>query len=131
MGQAPGRFGFDAAEYALHKAETHLALGQTAQAAGQAQASMSDTVAGTPGWAAATLVLALAEAASHSADAAQRALDVLEQVPAAKLRSTTRARLARLDRALAATSAAAACDLHERLRSLPPAINDHGTAVSA
>ncbi|WP_329392646.1 Twin-arginine translocation pathway signal [Streptomyces lydicus] len=131
VGQAPGRFGFDAAEYALHKAEAHLALGQCAQAAGQAQASVADTVAGTPGWAAATLVLALAEAASHSVDAAQRALDVLEQVPAAKLRSTARARLARLDRAVAATSTAAASDLHERLRSLPPAINDHGTAASA
>lgn len=46
--------------------------------------------AGTPGWTAAPLVLARAEAADHPDDAAQRALDVLDRVPPARLRSTAR-----------------------------------------
>ncbi|WP_327222609.1 Twin-arginine translocation pathway signal [Streptomyces platensis] len=131
VGEAPGRFGFDAAEYALHEAEAHLSLGRPERATARAEASVSQTPAGTPGWAASTLVLAEAEAALRPSDAAQRALDVLERVPAARLRSTSRARLTRLDAAFAAISAAGVDDLHERVRSLPPAINDHGAAASA
>ncbi|QIK04717.1 Twin-arginine translocation pathway signal [Streptomyces sp. ID38640] len=131
VGEAPGRFGFDAAEYALHEAEAHLSLGRTEQATARAEVSASHVPAGTPGWAASTLVLAQAEAALRPADAAQRALDVLERVPTARLRSTSRARLVRLDTALATTPAAGVDDLHERVRSLLPAINDHGDATSA
>ncbi len=131
VGEAPGRFGFDAAEYALHEAEAHLSLGRPEQATARAEASASHAPTGTPGWAASTLVLAQAEAALRPADAAQRALDVLERVLAARLRSTSRARLVRLDAALATTPAAGVDDLHERVRSLPPAMNDHGAAASA
>ncbi|MFI0156411.1 Twin-arginine translocation pathway signal [Streptomyces lydicus] len=131
VGEAPGRFGFDAAEYALHEAEAHLSLGRTEQAAVQAEASASHAAVDTPSWAASTLVLAQTEATRRPADAAQRALDVLERVPTARLRSTSRARLVRLDAALATTPAAGVDDLHERVRSMPPAINDHGAAASA
>ncbi|WP_051831829.1 hypothetical protein [Streptomyces violens] len=128
VGWAPGRFGFDAAEYALHEAEAHFTLGRPEQASARAKASASQTVEGTPGGAAATLVLAQAEATVRPADAAQRALTVLQQIPAARLRSTARSRLARLDAALTSTPAAGVEDLHEQVRALPPAINDHGVA---
>ncbi|GAA5609772.1 hypothetical protein Spla01_00902 [Streptomyces platensis] len=131
VGAAPGRFGFDAAEYALHVAEAHLGLGRHEQATTRAEASVNHAAVGTPGWAAGTLVLAQAEAGLRPADAAQRALDVLERVPAAKLRSTSRTRLVRLDAALAHTPAAGAEDLHERVRSLPPIIDEHEDAASA
>lgn len=129
VGEAPGRFGFGAAEYALHEAEAHLSLGRPEQAAARAEASLNHAAATTPGWAAGALVLAQAEAALRPADAAQRALDVLERVPAARLRSTSRARLVRLDAALATTPAAGVDDLHERVRPLPPAINDRGATT--
>lgn len=131
VGEAPGRLGFDAAEYSLHEAEAHLSLGRTEQAAIRAEASVSRAAVGTPSWAASTLVLAQTEAALRPTDAAQRALDVLERVPAVRLRSTSRARLVRLDASLAATLAAGVDDLHERVRSLPSALNDRGAAASA
>lgn len=84
----------------------------------------------TPGWAAATLVLALAEANDRPADAALRALDILDQIPAARLRSTSRSRLARLDRSLSGVDARPVRDLAERLRVLPPPINEDGTATA-
>ncbi|KPC66604.1 hypothetical protein ADL29_03340 [Streptomyces chattanoogensis] len=131
VGWAPGRFGFDAAEYALHEAEAHLALDRADQAVTQAEASAGRAAEGTPGWAAATLVLAQAEAARQLADAAQRALDVLDRIPPARLRSTARVRLARLDAALAATPVAGGADLHERVCSLPLTIDARGAATSA
>ncbi|MER5781244.1 Twin-arginine translocation pathway signal [Streptomyces mobaraensis] len=127
-GFAPGRFGFDAAEYALHQAESAIALGHHNRARTVAEASIAATAPATPGWAAATLVLAQAEATTQPGDAAQRALDVLDHVPAARLRSTSRARLARLDTALTATPAPGVADLHERVRTLTPLIDHHGNA---
>ncbi|MER5425359.1 hypothetical protein [Streptosporangium roseum] len=61
-GGAPGRFGFDTAELALHEAEAWLALGRSERALVRAGASTASCVAYTPGWAAATLVVAQAEA---------------------------------------------------------------------
>ncbi|MFE0047592.1 Twin-arginine translocation pathway signal [Streptomyces albireticuli] len=129
-GWAPGRFGFDAAEFALHEAEAHIALGRTEKAAARAEASASACAVATPGWAAATLVLALAEAPARPADAAQRALDVLSRIPAARLRSTSRARLTRLDAVLTHTTAAGVDDLRERVRDLPPAVDGQGNATA-
>ncbi|MFB6990942.1 hypothetical protein ACFCX5_34160, partial [Streptomyces sp. NPDC056304] len=59
-------------------------------------------------------------------DAAQRALHVLEHVPATRLRSTARTRLHQLATALPTGHAA---DLTERLRTLPTAIDHHGHAL--
>ncbi|MFI8281361.1 Twin-arginine translocation pathway signal [Streptomyces sp. NPDC085929] len=128
MGFAPGRFGFDAAEYNLHQAESAIALGHHNRARSAAETSIASTAVATPGWAAATLVLAQAEAPTQPTDAAQRALDVLARVPAARLRSTSRARLARLDQVLAGVPATEVGDLHERVRVLVPLIDNHGNA---
>ncbi|MFD9078173.1 Twin-arginine translocation pathway signal [Streptomyces erythrochromogenes] len=127
-GFAPGRFGFDAAEYTLHQAESAIALGHHNRARSAAETSIASTAVATPGWAAATLVLAQAEAPTQPADAAQRALDVLARVPAARLRSTSRARLARLDQVLAGVPATSVGDLHEHVRVLVPLIDNHGNA---
>ncbi|MFH9799560.1 hypothetical protein [Streptomyces virginiae] len=127
-GFAPGRFGFDAAEYTLHQAESAIALGHHNRARSAAETSIAATAVATPGWAAATLVLAQAEAPTQPADAAQRALDVLARVPAARLRSTSRARLARLDQVLAGVPATGVGDFHERVRVLVPLIDNHGNA---
>ncbi|MDX3540172.1 hypothetical protein PV721_38905 [Streptomyces sp. MB09-01] len=89
---------------------------------------MASTAVSTPGWAAATLVLAQAEAPTQPGDAAQRALDVLDRVPAARLRSTSRARLTRLDKVLADIPTAGAGDLRERVRALVPLIDNHRNA---
>ncbi|WP_327241189.1 hypothetical protein [Streptomyces sp. NBC_01320] len=78
------------------------------------------------GWAAATLVLAQSEALGQPQYAVQRALHVLDHVPAARLRSTTRTRLHKLATALPAGHAA---DLTERLGTLPVAIDHHGHAL--
>ncbi|MFH8591611.1 Twin-arginine translocation pathway signal [Streptomyces rimosus] len=131
-GSAPGRFGFDEAERALHEAEAHLVLGRTEQAIRRAETSAAQKPAGTPGWAAATLVLARAEATDRPDDAAQRALDVLDRVPPARLRSTARQRLAQLDTALVTTAASATgvTDLHERLRTLPAPIDPYGASTA-
>lgn len=88
--EAPGRFGFDAAELALHQAEAYLALGRADDARACAESSLAACPSGTPGWAAASLVLAGAETSGTARDAAQRAHDVLDRVPAARLRSTAR-----------------------------------------
>ncbi|THA53155.1 tetratricopeptide repeat protein [Streptomyces sp. A1136] len=128
VGFAPGRFGFDAAEYTLHQAESAIALGHHNRARSTAETSITSTAVATPGWAAATLVLAQAEAPTQPTDAAQRALDVLDRVPAARLRSTSRARLARLDKVLADVPATGVADLHERVRALVPLIDNHGNA---
>ncbi|GAA3077500.1 hypothetical protein GCM10010448_69580 [Streptomyces glomeratus] len=82
LGEAPGRFGFDAAELSLHRAEAYLALGRTDKARSQAESSAAACTTGTPGWAAATLVLAQAEASDQPSDAAQRGLDVLDRMRA-------------------------------------------------
>jgi len=130
-GWAPGRFGYDIAEHALHEAEAQRALGRADRATATAEASMNACMAGTPGWAAAALVLAQVEAPAQPADAAQRALDVMARVPAARLRSTSRARLAQLSTVLAPTRATGVEDLRERLRTLPAAIDAHGGAATA
>lgn len=132
VGSAAGRFGFDEAERALHEAEAHLILGRSDQAIRTAETSAAQKPAGTPGWAAATLVLARAEAAGRPEDAAQRALDVLARVPPARLRSTARRRLSQLDTALATTAAPAASvtDLHEQLRDLPAPIDPYGASTA-
>lgn len=129
-GGEPGRFGFDAAELALHEADAHLTLGRHDQAATRAEASAADCIPETPGWAAATLVLAQAEAAREAGDAASRGLDVLARVPAERLRSTARARLDRLAAALTGVDTAAVRDLAEHVRALPPAIDAHGRGLS-
>ncbi|KOT61580.1 hypothetical protein ADK43_12305 [Streptomyces rimosus subsp. rimosus] len=132
IGSAPGRFGFDEAERALHEAEAHLVLGRAEQAIRRAETSAAQKPAGTPGWAAATLVLARAEATDRPDDAAQRALDVLDRVPPARLRSTAHQRLAQLDAALVTTavSATSVTDLRERLRTLPAPIDPYGASTA-
>jgi len=131
VGQEPGRFGFDEAEHALHEAEAHLALGRGSQAAARAERSQQATVHGTPGWAAATLTLARAEALTEPADAAARALDVLDRIPAARLRSTARQRLGKLTAELSpATAVAGVAELSERVRILPAAIDPYGSATA-
>ncbi|TLS45684.1 Twin-arginine translocation pathway signal [Streptomyces montanus] len=128
LGEAPGRFGFDAAELALHQAEAHLALGRTEQARSRAENSAAACTTGTPGWAAATLVLAQAEASTQPSDAAQRGLDVLGRISPSRLRSTARARLKRLDTLLADRPADSVADLRECLRTLPPPVDATGAA---
>ncbi|RSO09926.1 Twin-arginine translocation pathway signal [Streptomyces sp. WAC 05379] len=130
VGQAPGRFGFDEPELALHQAEAHLILGRTGPARARAEGSAAACTPGTPGWAAATLVLAQAEASEAPADAAQRGLDVLDHVPPSRLRATARTRLVRLDGLLAARPAEYVADLRERLRSLPPPVDPSGAALA-
>lgn len=122
-GTAPGRFGFDEAELALHQAESDLALGHHQQAHVRAETSMAACPDGTGGWTAAALVLAQAEAPVSPQDAAQRAMHVLDHVPAPRLRSTARARLHTLVQSLPTSHGA---DLAERFRALPVAIDRHG-----
>ncbi|WP_051752179.1 helix-turn-helix domain-containing protein [Streptosporangium amethystogenes] len=129
-GGEPGRFGFDAAELDLHEAEAWLALGRTDRAAGRAETSAAGCVPHTPGWAAATLVLTQAEALLHPGDAAARALDVLERIPAERLRSTARERLQRVVATLGDMDIATVRDLHERVRILPPLIDIHGRSTA-
>ncbi|MFC9645321.1 hypothetical protein ACFTZF_43580 [Streptomyces mirabilis] len=128
VGEAPGRFGFDAAELALHQAEAHLAFGRFDQARSRAESSAATCTIGTPGWAAATLVLAQAEAPAQPSDAAQRGMDVLDRIPPSRLRSTARTRLKRLDRLLSDRPADSVGDLRERLNTLPPPVDAHGSA---
>lgn len=125
-GGAPGRFGYDLAEHTLHEAEAHRVLDRPDRAAQAAQRSVDATTPATPGWAAASLLLAQTEAPLHPADAAQRALDVLDKVPAARLRSTARTRLTQLDTALTPHHTTATDELHDRVHALPPAIDAHG-----
>ncbi|MFE9437030.1 Twin-arginine translocation pathway signal [Streptomyces sp. NPDC006640] len=127
--ETPGRFGFDAAELALHQAEAYLALGRAPAARARAEGSLADCVSGTPGWAAASLVLAQAEALDTPQDAIQRAHAVLDRVPAARLRSTARTRLTRLTRQLTEGDTRAAEGLADRVRTLAPPIDAHGRAA--
>ncbi|MFF8531661.1 Twin-arginine translocation pathway signal [Streptomyces sp. SAS_267] len=129
--EAAGRFGFDAAELALHQAESYLALGRCADARARAESSLVGCTSGTPGWAAASLVLAQGEASDAPHDAVQRAHDVLDRVPAARLRSTARTRLSHLTGMLAGHASADASTLAERLRTLPPPIDAHGQALTS
>ncbi|MFD5029347.1 Twin-arginine translocation pathway signal [Streptomyces sp. NPDC058405] len=131
QGWAAGRFGYDVAEHALHEADAQRALGRAERAMACAETSLSAATVGTPGWAAAALVMAQAEAVVQPSDAAQRAVEVLARVPAARLRSTSRARLAQLESALARSDAAGVEDLRERVRTLPPSIDAHGGVASA
>ncbi|MEU9564072.1 Twin-arginine translocation pathway signal [Streptomyces sp. NPDC048161] len=131
QGWEPGRFGFDAAEYALHEADAQRALGRTERAMACAENSLSMTTEATPAWAAASLVMAQAEAVEHPTDAAQRATEVLSLIPAARLRATSRTRLAQLASALGGTDARGIDQLRERVRVLPPPIDPHGGAMSA
>ncbi|MEZ0093021.1 hypothetical protein [Streptacidiphilus sp. EB129] len=129
-GEMPGRFGYDLAEHRLHAAEANLTLRRYDRAARIAEESIAAKAPETPGWAAATLVLALAEAQDQPADAALRALDVLDRIPAARLRATARSRLARLNAKLAGTDATAVRDLAQRLRVLPAPIGEDGRATA-
>jgi hypothetical protein len=131
QGWAPGRFGYDAAEHALHEAEAQRALRRTERAMACAEQSLNAATPGTPGWAAASLVMAQAEAPTAPSDAAQRADQVLARIPTARLRSTSRARLAQLASDLAGVNAAGVDDLRERVRALPPSIDALGGAASA
>ncbi|GGO70839.1 hypothetical protein [Nonomuraea cavernae] len=104
----------------LHESEAWLALDRTDRAAIRAEASVAGCTPYTPGWTAATLVLAQAEAPTQPGDAAGRALDVLERVPADRLRSTSRDRLRTLVNAMSEADIAPVRDLRERARALPP-----------
>jgi hypothetical protein len=127
--EAPGRFGYDRAEHLLHTGASHWRLGHHRQAAALARESIAAKEEGSPGWAAAVLTLSLAEADAAAGDAAARALDVLDRIPAPRLRATSRARLAELGRALSADTAPVR-DLRERLHVLPAPIDQFGRAAS-
>ncbi len=127
--EMPGRFGYDRAEHRLHVAEAHLTLQRFDRAADVARQSIAAAPAQTPGWAAATLVLALAEARDTPEQAADRALGVLDLIPPPRLRATARERLARLGRLLDSSTVAPAVELVERLRVLPAPIRPDGTAA--
>lgn len=123
----PGRFGFDRAELHQHLAESALRLGQASSATQHAETALSLKTTGSGGWAAATVIRARAAAAEHSpTDATALATHVLDTVPAAHLRETTRQRLATLDHELRAERfpATSSRQLHERLVALP----DHSPA---
>ena len=125
LGEQPGRFGFDVAELELHIAEVHLVLGDPLQAGNHALASREHTTIGRPGWAAATVVLAVSEARSgHPGQAVDRAMTVLDTIPHDSLREPIRQRLAVLGHTLGTLGhpVPTYADLHERLRTLPPLI---------
>ncbi|AXG82947.1 Twin-arginine translocation pathway signal [Streptomyces paludis] len=127
--EMPGRFGYDRAEHRLHVAEAHLTLERYDRAADVAHESLAAAPAHTPGWVAATLVLALAEARDAPDQAAGRALEVLDLIPPARLRATARTRLTRLGCLLTTTTAGPGAELAERLRALPAPIRTDGTAA--
>ncbi|GLU49036.1 hypothetical protein [Nocardiopsis ansamitocini] len=112
-----GRFGFDRAEFHLHLGEA--LLGRDPAAAGRhAETSAGLKRAGSPGWAAATAVLARAHAAARdSRSATVLGVGVLESVPSGALRATTRGRLRQL-----------ATDLHGQpgAEDLRAALRDEG-----
>lgn len=121
-GELPGRFGFDHAELNLHIAESQLMFGDHVACRVHAETSQAAKSVGGPGWAAATLVIAQADAArARLADAAALATEVLDAVPAPALRDTSRVRLRTLDRSLFAAGDAGpeARDLRARIRELP------------
>ncbi|MFF4777594.1 XRE family transcriptional regulator [Microtetraspora fusca] len=121
-GDRSGRFGFDLAELRLHLAEASLQFGDHAAARLHAGTSRDSLPVGRPGWAAATLVLARAEAArGRLSDAAALGLEVLDVIPAPALRETSRIRFRSLDRDLFAVAGPGveAQDLQARIRALP------------
>jgi hypothetical protein len=122
--ELPGRFGFDRAELEHHLAEAALLAGNPVEAARFATQSLQHIPHGRPGWAAATIVLARAETArGRHGDAAALAVEVLDTIPPAGLRSTTRHRLMTLQTALRSTGIAPSqevTELHARLEVLPP-----------
>lgn len=127
--ELPDRFGYDRAEHRLHVAEAHLTLERFDRAAEVAWESVAAAPAETPAWAAATLVLAFAEARDAPEQAACRALGVLDLIPPSRLRATARDRLTRLGRLLDTSTAGPATELAERLRTLPAPIRSDGTAA--
>lgn len=117
VSEQAGRFGFDVAELALHLAEAELVLGDATAAAAQAQISLDQTTVGRPSWAVATLTLAHSEIQRRRPDqGAELALHVLDSIPVAMLRETSRRRLAQLDDYLTELGrpGPAAVELHER-----------------
>ncbi len=127
--ELPGRFGYDRAEHRLHVAEAHLTLERYDRAAEVARTSIAAAPEHTPGWVAATLVLALAEARDTPDQAVDHALRVLDLIPPARLRATARTRLARLVRLLDPAMSGAGAELAERLRVLSAPIRVDGTAA--
>jgi tetratricopeptide (TPR) repeat protein len=122
IGEQSGRFGFDHPELHLHLAEVSLQLGDHTAARTHALASQAAKTIGGPGWAAATLALARAEAArGHRSDAAALAVAVLDAIPAPAIRETSRARLRDLDQDLfiVPDPGSEARGLRERIRELP------------
>lgn len=94
----PGRFGFDHAELNQHLAEAFLHLGDTRVARLHANRSLELKSPGSGGWAAVTIILARAHAAERSTvEATALATSVLDMVPPASLRETTRRRLTALN----------------------------------
>ncbi|WP_159945547.1 MULTISPECIES: hypothetical protein [unclassified Nocardiopsis] len=88
-----GRFGFDRAEFELHLAEAVLGS-DPAGAARHAENSAALKRVGSPGWAAATAVLARSHAASRDGESATGlGWHLLEAVPTERIRETTRIRL--------------------------------------
>jgi hypothetical protein len=124
--EVSGRFGFDLAERNLHEADAQLLLGRHQRATRIAQSSMDGCLPGTPGWAAASLALAHAEAATEPTDAIARAMDVLDRVPPDRLRATARTRLGSLTQELTFRDQRASDQLHERVRALPTLVDIHG-----
>ncbi|MFC4048281.1 XRE family transcriptional regulator [Actinomadura syzygii] len=122
-GDLPGRFGFDTAELRLHLAEASLLISDTGQARTHAQASIDHIPHGRPGWAAASLVLARAEAARGlGGDAAARATTVLDTLPGGRLRANSRDRLAALIDDLDRVETASVRSLREQVATLPPLV---------
>ncbi|MDT0302795.1 helix-turn-helix transcriptional regulator [Streptomonospora wellingtoniae] len=116
--EQPGRFGFDRAEFELHVAEA-LVAGDPAGAARHAEASAGLKRTGSPGWSAATAVLARTHAARHDSGAACTAADeVLDAVPPERMRETTRARLRTLVADLSGQETPGVRGLEERVRAL-------------
>ncbi|WP_224756478.1 hypothetical protein [Streptomyces sp. col6] len=109
--------------------EVHLTLERFDRAAAAALESIDAAPAEAPGWVAATLVLALAEARDTPDQAATRALGVLDLIPPPRLRATARDRLTRLGRLLDASVFNSATELTERLRTIPASIRTDGTAA--
>ena len=127
--EQPGRFGYDRAEHLVHLAEAHLLLSRPRRAADAADESLTTKQDGTPGWVAASLLRSLADASRDPGQAAARALTSLDHVPANRIRANSRARLHRLDAALADTDGTQVRDLREWVRTLPDLVDAHGRAA--
>lgn len=127
--ELPGRFGFDRAELTLHLAEAHLLVGDHTAGRRHAEDSLRHIPHGRPGWAAAQLVLARAEAArGRAADAVALAGEVLDTIPPEALRSNSRKRLTVLTGELAGVPAPAVTELRERAAGLPALPVTHPSA---